>query len=850
MPNIERPILILPTSDAPERAKKPGGPSRIARPNLRRQQERLNPQFQRLQDAFENRRVSLQNNPDGIEPELALVIVTVGSSANFLSAGKRIEGLEWLAETGLDGIEPDDDFFDQDNRKKELSGKYYCIMSDQRALKEMVSIWERYQANPDMEFEKGFSSFKDLFASLKELRTWSAEDRFADTGVIEQWRDELELKRGTHIPFEIELFYRTNHKDQEHAEWVVRTIVESMGGSILSRCVIDEISYHALAAELPPERIQELVDGGWDTIELAKTDQIMFFRPVAQMVDVDGTENTGFDAPAVSNQSPVYSEPIVALFDGVPIENHQLLRGRLNVDDPDEYAASYTVEQCVHGTEIASLIERGDLNNREAIAVSRILYVRPILKSAFMKETYPEGELIVDIIHRAVRRMKVGENGEAPTAPTVKVVNLSIGDSQRQYLNSISPLARLLDWLSWEYKLLFIVSAGNNLQPTKLQGDTDSFVHSTIEQRTHAVVNGVKDNNRNLRLFSPAESINSLTVGAIFTDHFDDDKRLRGVYPVEDNVPHPMSAIGPGVGRMIKPEIFLPGGRLRVNGVLEGGNISWAEFLSSGPGCRAAYPRSGQPTRGEGYAVGTSASAALASHAVHHLYDTLESVFLEQEDEGVPDEYAAIMLKAMLVHGADWETLQRAMDFYYEVDKQHAARWFGYGVPNFAKVRYCTENRVTTVGYGELKNGHAHEYHLPLPINLRPRSISRKVTVTLAYFSPIASKRKEYRKAQVWFTRDSGTERLVPLRANTDWQGVLRGTVQHEIFLGSDPIPWGDDDEICIKISCKQGTLTGAIGSAVPYAIFITIEVANPVGNIYDSIAERVRGRIGIHSQE
>ena len=44
--------------------------------------------------------------------------------------------------------------------------------------------------------------------------------------------------------------------------------------------------------------------------------------------------------------------------------------------------------------------------------------------------------------------------------------------------------------------------------------------------------------------------------------------------------------------------------------------------------------------------------------------------------------------------------------------------------------------------------------------------------------------------------------------------------------------------------------MTGAIGSAVPYAIFITIEVANPVGNIYDSIAERVRGRIGIHSQE
>lgn len=850
MLDVERPLLILPAGTDTDRATKSGGPGSINKPSLGRQQARLNPQFKQLKQAFDNRKIEFANHPDGIEPELALVMVTIGSSANFLSAVKKIEGLEWLAEGGMEGISPDDDFYDEENRDKELSGKFYCIMSNQRALDEMTSIWARYQENPDMEFPKGFASFKDLFASLKELRTWSAEDRFLDTGVLEQWKEDLEVIKGGLIPFEIELFYRSDPTAQSDAEQHVRSIVELMGGKVTSKCIINEIAYHGLAAQLPPERIEELISSDWNEIELAKTNQIMFFRPIAQMFDIDNHQHQGFIGDDVTPETPISSEPVVALFDGLPVENHQLLKNRLIIDDPDDYTSSYPVQDRIHGTEMASLIEHGDLNDSASTPVSRALYVRPILKPSFMKESFPEGELIVDVINRAIIRMKDGEGHDNPAAPSVKIVNLSIGDSQRQYLNSISPLARLLDWLSWKYQLLFIISSGNNMNPVVIQNDNATFKNSTIEERTHMLVDEVKRNNRNLRLFSPSESINALTIGSLFADSFSNDDTLRGVYPVIDNIPHPISAVGPGISRMIKPEILVPGGRLRVDGLLDDGTIYWNQFLNNGPGCRVAYPRSSQPTRGEGYAVGTSVSAALTSHAAHHLYDSLESVFLDNGEEDNLEQYAALLIKAMLVHGADWSVLDDAMSEYYKVDKQHAARWFGYGVPNFEKVQSCTKNRVTTIGFGELKNGHAHEFYLPIPLNLSTRSLRRKLTVTLAYFSPIASKRQEYRKAQIWFTREHGTERLTPLRRNTDWMGVRRGTLQHEIFIGDAPIPWGDDDELCIKVNCKQGSLTGAIGSAVPYAIFMTIEIADPVANIYDPIAERVRGRVAIHNQE
>jgi hypothetical protein len=152
----------------------------------------------------------------------------------------------------------------------------------------------------------------------------------------------------------------------------------------------------------------------------------------------------------------ILEEPIIALFDGLPQENHPYLQGRLLVDDPDNYASGYIVEARKHGTSMASIISLGDLSEITHVT-TRKLYVRPIMKpfptATGYREELPGDSLLVDKIHVAVRRLFEEDGGRV--APSVKVINLSIGISYRQFDRLMSPLARLLDWISFKYRVLF-----------------------------------------------------------------------------------------------------------------------------------------------------------------------------------------------------------------------------------------------------------------------------------------------------------------------------------------------------------------------------------------------------------
>lgn len=847
MAYTDKPILLLPAYTDSEKERKPSMIGRVSRPSMSRQRKRLTPRFEALTRLFEERnaeRFSFRVSPDGLEPELALVFETIGSSSNFMAAVKRIPELEWMVEYQIDGIEPDDDFHDEGAKDKKLTGKVYCVMSTQKALRELLSYWKRYCEDPSINLGDGLASLNDVFATLKDIRAWSPTDRFEDTGVLQMWREELEVRRGTRISFEIELFYRKSPIARAAAEQIVSDLLVSMGGRVLSSCILDEICYHGLAAELPPERIQDLLSEGRDDIELAQTDQIMFFRPAPQtMPELTGVSN-GFDVEPLLEDTKVFSEPIIALLDGLPLANHSLLQGRIQVDDPDDFADGYQAHERVHGSQMASLIIHGDLNDSSSEPLDRMIYSRPIMKSKFMREGFPDGVLLVDLIHRAVRRMFEGDGEANPAASTVKIINLSIGDPRRQYLNSVSPLARLLDWLSWKYRVLFIVSAGN-LDSIDLNCSI-CFEDQSLESRTQLIVDSIKSNARNRKLFSPSESINALTVGSCFTDYVNKTDSDSDQCLMEIGLPSPISAIGPGIGRSIKPEILVSGGTSLVDTPDAEGKLGWVYSWNKGPGCLAAMPRSNRPSLGQGFAAGTSVSAALTTHAAGRFYEVLDNVFYLNGMNGVPDEYAALLIKAMIVHGASWQPLSRAMR-YYGVNKQKAGRWFGYGIPDFLKVEQCTDRRVTAIGFGSLKNKKAHVYNLPFPVDLHRKQVKRRITVTLAYFTPIAIERQEYRKAQIWFTLGEETKRL-GMRENTDWRSVTRGTIQHEIFNGDNLIPWGEDDEIEIKVSCRQGTTTGAIGSNVDYAIIVSAEVAEPIGNLYTSVAEKIRGRISISS--
>lgn len=205
--------------------------------------------------------------------------------------------------------------------------------------------------------------------------------------------------------------------------------------------------------ELPASQVDRIL--GQNDVLLVRCDQVMLFRPLGQMsveplwsdIEPINTVETS-EISDDSIPSEFERHPRIALFDGLPLSNHLDLRNSLIIDDPDDFETGYSALHRVHGTAMASLIVNGDLTDGGG-KLTTPLYVRPIVKpdphTINNAETLPDNELPLDIIHRAVRRIYENDGDIPPVAPSIKVINLSIGDPNIHFSGKMSPFARLLD---------------------------------------------------------------------------------------------------------------------------------------------------------------------------------------------------------------------------------------------------------------------------------------------------------------------------------------------------------------------------------------------------------------------
>ena len=852
----DRPLLIFPEPGRAERTKRQGFGGRIHTPNVGQQAERLAPQFQRLQDAMEQKRAALQDNTLGIQPEQVLVLETVGSIENFINAVNRIPGLDWLGEFEHEPFTPEHGFADENNPEKELNGQLFLIMTDQQAQQQMRRLFNQWREGPNATFPYGLAKLKDAFVHLHTIRPWNAEDRIRETGILDDWKDRLESGQ-EFVPFESELWFRTNPERRQQAESYLRSIIESLDGEVVQRCVIPEVAYHAVLGRMPRVYIQEAVAQieAHQDVKLLQCEGIRHIRPVGQcairmqenMADTDPMED---EEP----QSAPAGDPIVALFDGLPLTGHQLLDGRIVVDDPDGYESAYQARERFHGTTMASLICHGDLNDGGG-PVARPVYARPIMKPRRgfddqFYESIPEDLLPIDLLHRSIRRLYEPENGEPAAAPSIRIINLSVCDEMRPLNREVSSLARLLDWLSWKYNSLFIVSAGNHTHDLELGVPRPDLGGMTPADRERAVIKAIAADTRHRRLLSPAETLNGLTLGATHQDAstvtanhlLDPFTQLGG--------PSVTNAQGPGHRRGIKPDILLPGGRQFMSEKL--GNthhnavLEIAPFLNP-PGQRVAAPGSQGEIDRTCHTRGTSNAAALASRSAMLLYDVIEEL---RRDPAVrlPTEYDAVILKALLVHGSSWanalglyeETLKNGQNS--RTFKEYVGHFLGYGSADIRKVMVCTEQRATVLGVGKLIDGEGAEFSLPLPPSLAAVTDRRRLTITLSWLTPVSNTRQNYRVAHLWFDPKQGNI-LAPNRLYADFRAVQRGTVQHEVLEGHQAVPYLDGDNITIKVNCRDDA--EKIADPIRFALAVTLEVAEGVNiPVYQEIRDRLAIRI------
>lgn len=844
----ERPIILFPEPEKADRATRPSARSRIGSPSFGRQYSRLQPAFTVLRSAFDQKNIIIQDSPIGINPEFALVFEVVGTVESFYTAVNNVDGLEWMFDTAYDDIEPDDDFYSIDehgNRSdKKIDGKLYCVMTNQQAMSQLLSSWERYNNGEDNVFPRGYTGLKDVFLKLKNIRKWNANDRIDETHIMDYWHEELEFVGDNSISFEIELFYRATETKRNIARQSIAYEINRLGGRIVKECLIDGIAYHSLLVGLPRASIESMINQ-FDEIALAQVDDIMFFRPTCQSAFLSKNDTIALENASAYDIN-IENDPIIALLDGMPIQNHPLLRGRVIVDDPDLFAEGYESKWRVHGTAMASLILNGDLNNSNYIS-NKPIYVRPILKPKEVgidefQELVPDDVLIVDLVHRAIVRMMEGDGESEAVAPSIKVINFSIGDPVRQLAVVMSPLARLLDFLANKYRILFIVSAGNHPEILNYVGHSFEDIRDMDMSIRNAIFFGtIVENQRNLKILSPAENINGLTVGAIYDDFCTIDENNRAIYAVEKGMPSPISAFGKGYRSIITPDLYYRGGRkLLINTVRN--DLKWL-LSSREPGCKVAAPFGDSAEAGQAFSFGTSDAAALLSHEASKCYDILNQIYLSETGSTMEDEFVAILLKAMLTHGASWGEISDKLASVTNTEEKRLARWVGNGIPNISRVEECAKNRITLIGTGYLKKDEGHVYKLPLPIDFSSRLVRRRLTVTLAYMSPIEPHKQAYRTVQMWFTIENG-KKLVPDRQNTEWQAVMKGTLQHEIFTGENPEVWNDNDEMVIKVNCREdaGKLQR---SSIPYCIFVTFEVAEALNiDIYAKVSLKIKPMI------
>jgi hypothetical protein len=814
----ERPFLFFARPTAADKGTLHARGGKYHLPTPEEQRVRLQQRFDQIAAGLKE----VQNTIAGAEPEQVIVMETLADAIdNVAKAAARIPGLEWLAERDLDEVQPEFGFHDEKDPQKLISRRLYALFSNLQAMEQLIRLWTEWQAEPVKRAGSGFGPFKGLFQHLLDIRRWGPLDRITETGIRERWEEDVAIRgpQGSCL-FEVELWFRSDPaKRTQIADEVLAAVTDS-GGQLVDQAVIPEIRYHALLAELPANVVQDTLQriAAQQYTRLLKCEGVMFFRPQGQSrFEFTPIEQTNFDlGQRLGNSRRPEGPPIVALLDGLPLENHVALQGRLVLDDPDGHAALYEATQQQHGTAMASLLIHGDLNG-VGTALLNPVYVRPILQFDALanRELSPPRKLLIDVVHRAVRRIFEQDAGTPPAAPSVRVINLSIGDPEQPFFREMSALARLVDWLAWKYKVLFVVSIGNCRTDLSIAADRSSWRGLSREDLASQVLKGMGRERFGRRPLSPAESINCLTVGAVHSDDCPVYTAGRRVDLLTvGRLPSPISTVATGFRRATKPEVLLPGGRMLFLPPIGEGPEA-AQFTPSvttnAPGQLTACPGTAAFETGRvSYSCGTSNAAALASRSAAISAGVLSSYEFPPGSPQLDEVSLAVVLKALIVHAASWdgadEILERA--FASEIvdwrDRIRVMQQFlGYGEVQPDRCYSSTDQRATLLGWSLIGAGQGQVFRLPLPPSLSASTEWRRLTVTLAWLTPTNNQHKNYRVAQLFLklpNSDIGT----PSLAGLDQQSAQRGTVEHRVYTGEEARAFLDGANLEIHVSCRE----------------------------------------------
>jgi hypothetical protein len=422
------------------------------------------------------------------------------------------------------------------------------------------------------------AEYESLFDALENARQLRVED------VIDESVTRLLTDPSRVLRLDVSCWCPDDSDAAQRRFNEVRSAVVTAGGRVLDSVLRWEAGLSLIRAELPSPAVHELA-------EIDRVRRIVAL-PQPRLTLPEVVRATPSDLPQVL--SPESDSPVLGVVDSGIASSHPLLA-------PAVLEAEWVGglgdggDPIGHGTLVASLALYGSLEESLATSADPI---RPCGRLVSVRVLDEHGLFVDDHLWEA----QLIEAMEAAVQSGAQVINLSIGDPRFPYQGPRpTGLGAVIDQFIRLNKVVVTISSGNYL-PWDDQIDdltTENYPKVALEANDSG-------------LLDPAPAALALTVGALCADHG------QGGKPVTDSVdvipvgspgrPSPLTRIGPGPMKMVKPELVAPGGSLSVD--LLTSRVSWqdpsTQVIGAGIGGTSSLLARGS---------GTSYAAPLVSNA-------------------------------------------------------------------------------------------------------------------------------------------------------------------------------------------------------------------------------------------
>jgi hypothetical protein len=308
----------------------------------------------------------------------------------------------------------------------------------------------------------------------------------------------------------------------------------------------------------------------------------------------------------------------------------------------------------------------------------------------------------------------------------VRVFNLSITSRYPCRLTHMSPFAAMVDKMTYENDILFIVAAGN-ISRGLGQLNNPGILHHINGGDTYPEY--LLHNSS--RVANPAQSCFALTVGSICLTKYDDpDRESFG----DKDFPSSFSRSGPGIWGMIKPDVVEYGG-------------DWIREKNNNPNLSTESITSPELVK----ARLTSASG-IGRDAIGTSFAAPKVTFIAGELQKLFPNLSSLTYRALIVQSARWP------DFAFNNPETKWLRHFGYGIPSVNRGIENSENRITFISEGEIDSVSADIYSVKIPDAMRRQGDDYNILieVTLSFKADIRrTRRKTKSYLSSWLTWES-----------------------------------------------------------------------------------------------